>query len=182
MPAENFDELVRRVLDASESDVWGIAVGEWAVSQLEEDPLGCGVCVCGHTGLVKLFTITNQRNRALLYPIGSVCVNQFGREELDQQVKVYDELLRLRKAILDGSRIRLTSDLFSRALLVWLFNEGSFPPDEYNNFDGERDLEFLLKMFNKRNKDALTRPQQKKITAILLAKVMPFVRNYENLK
>lgn len=182
MTSDRFEALVRAVVDASVSKTWSVAVDEWRVVELEEDPSGQGVCVCGKTELVRLFTIENEFNGSTLYPIGSVCVNKFGRQELDQQVNVYSDLLRLRNGIRDGERITLTSDWFSRAALEWLFAEGAFAPNQWNGFDEERDVDFLLEMFNKRNKDAITRPQRGKIKALLLGTVLPFIRNHESLK
>lgn len=43
------------------------------------------------------------------------------------------------------------------------------------------DYEFLVKMFNKRNKDAITKPQQSKIYMLLKNKVLPFVQTHDRL-
>lgn len=182
MMTDRFETLVRAVVDASVSKTWSVAVSEWCVVELEEDTCGQGVCVCGKTELVKLFTIENELNGSVLYPIGSVCVNKFGRQELDQQVNVYSDLLTLRNGIRDGERITLTAGWFSRAVLEWLFAEGAFTPNQWNGFDAERDVDFLLEMFNKRNKDAITRPQEAKIHVLLTRHVAPFVRDLEILK
>lgn len=55
----------------------------------------------------------------------------------------------------------LSSELFSRKLLRWLYEEGAFDT-EYNDYDGEDDYEFMLKMFNKRDKDSISLKQDKK--------------------
>lgn len=175
MTTGSFEALVSAVVAASVSNAWTTAVGEWEVIQLEEDPTGQGVCVCGQNHLVKLFTIRNSRNGALLYPIGSTCVNQFGVVELDRQVNLLSGLLSLRAAIRERRQITLTSEYFSRAVIEYLFDEGAFTPDQWNYFDGERDYEFLLKMFNKRNKDDISRAQNAKIYMLLTKKVFPFI-------
>jgi hypothetical protein len=66
-----FQALVRAVIDSSVANDWGTAVTEWEVTDVDEDPDGRGICVCGQPNLVQLFTIENQRNRAVLQPIGS---------------------------------------------------------------------------------------------------------------
>jgi len=182
MTAESFDALVRAVVASSVSDTWSTAVLEWNVVELEEDPTGQGVCVCGQLNLVKMFTIRNHSNGSTLFPIGSVCVNQFGRDDLNQQVVVFGTLLALRKAILAQQDVTLTSEYFSRAVLEWLYNEGAFTPDQWNQNNGWNDREFLLTMFNKRDKDAISVPQKRKISMLLHRKVFPFIQDDERLK
>lgn len=182
MTIDSFDTLVRAVVAASEAHDWRKAVGEWEVVELEEDPAGQGVCVCGQTGLVKLFTIRNKVNGSALNPIGSVCVNKFEQEELDRQIDLLSGLYGLRNAIRDGENITLTSDYFSRSMLEYLFFSDAFPPDQWNGNDGENDYEFLLKMFNKRDKDAISVLQQRKIYMLLHRKVIPFVQSDPRLK
>lgn len=181
MPTASFPALVRAVVSASVSNVWDTAKAEWEVTEVEEDPSADGICVCGQMGLVSLFTIKNRGSGAELFPIGSTCVNQFGRADLNSQVTVLSDLLKLRTAIRSREAITLTSDFFSRAVLADLYEEGAFTPDQYNGGDGERDYDFLVKMFNKRNKDDITRPQRNKISVLLNKKVFPFVLNDERL-
>jgi hypothetical protein len=180
MTSDSFETLRQVVESASVANDFYTAVHEWNVVELEEDPNGDGECVCGQQNLVKLFTIRNYRNNAELFPIGSQCVNHFGRADLDLQVTVFSGLLSLRKSILTGERITLTSEYFSRGMLQWLHEEGAFA-DERNGFDGEKDYAFLLKMFNKRNKDDISQNQKKKIYVMLTYKVTPFVRDHKAL-
>jgi hypothetical protein len=181
MTADSFETLKRVVESESVADDFFNAVLEWNVVELEEHPTADGECVCGQQNLVKMFTIRNHRNGAELFPIGSHCVNHFGREDLNLQVAVFSDLLSLRKYILAGQSIALTSEYFSRAVLKWLFDEGAFPADQWNGYDGERDYLFLIDMFNKRNKDALSRKQEGKIYQMLKFKVIPFVRAHKAL-
>lgn len=181
MAADSFEALKRAVESASEADNFVDAALEWNVVELEEHPTGEGECVCGQQNLVKMFTIKNHLNGTELFPIGSHCVNHFGREDLDLQVTVFSDLFSLRKSILAGDRITLTSEHFSRATLKWLLDEGAFPADEWNEYNGEKDYRFLLDMFNKRNKDALSRKQEGKIYQLLKKKVLPFVRDHDAL-
>jgi hypothetical protein len=182
MAIDSFETLVQAVVSSSTSGNWAAAVGEWEVTRLEEDPTESGICVCGQTGLVKLFTITNRLNGSELHPIGSVCVNKFEQEELDRQVDLFGDLHALRKSIQDGSEITLTSEYFSRAMLEHLYFRDVFTPDSWNGGNGVNDYEFLLKMFNKRNKENITSRQQSKIYMLLLHKVVPFVLADDRLR
>lgn len=174
MTTASFKALVQAVLGSSESNTWDTAVLEWQVVDLEEDPAGQGECVCGQPNLVQMFTIKNLRNGESLYPIGNVCVRKFGRQDLDQEVDIFSRMHSLRKAV-DTGEAEFTSTYFSRALLEHLHSAGAFTPDEWNHHDGEEDYSFLLDMFNKRNKDAITTKQQRKINVLLNKKVFPFV-------
>lgn len=175
MTTEKFRKLVQVVLSSSVSRNWDIAVLEWRVVDIDEDPLGQGVCVCGHPELLHLFTIENEHNGLQLHPIGSSCVQKFRRKDLDRQVSLLSSLLSLRKAIESNRTITLTKEYFSRSLLDYLYSEGAFTPDQYNQGDGAKDHDFLLQMFNKRDKSAITAKQQWKINALLQQKVFPFI-------
>ena len=61
-------------------------------------------------------------------------------------------------------------------VLERLYEEGAFN-SKYNNYNGEVDYNFMLKMFNKRNKDDITVAQRKKIAAILLNSIKPFLQD-----
>lgn len=174
-----FTELVRAVLSASESNEWAVAVTEWDVVALEEDPTSKGTCTCGKVGLAKLFTIYNRLNENKLYPIGSHCVKQFEIEELDQEVSLLERLLSLRKAFSEN-RVELTSEFFSRSLLKYFQSQGVFTVDQWNK-NGNADLEFLLKMFNKRNKQSISEGQRRKISLLLSRKIRPYIFNDERL-
>ncbi|KTR74568.1 hypothetical protein NS234_18840 [Microbacterium oxydans] len=178
MTTESVRRLTSAVIAASVANKWAAAVLEWDVTELEEDPTGSGECVCGHQELVLLFTVTNKHNGAKLYPIGSTCVQKFGRTDLNRQVTLYSDLFRLRAAIFNNTRITLTSDFFSRAMIEYLNDEGAFTPDRW---DADGGYAFMLDMFNKRKKDEITRPQLAKITVLLNRKVIPFVLADESL-
>lgn len=137
--------------------------------------------MCGQTELVKLFTIENVHNGAQLFPIGSVCVNRFELTDMNRGLEVFEGLLKLRSALLAGEHIGLDSDYFTRAMIIHLHAEGAFTPDRWNGGDGQRDCDFLLKMFNKRNKSEISARQRYKITTVLKQKVFPFVLTYDRL-
>lgn len=182
MPRENFDALEHAVISRSSSGVWSSAVAEWEVVGLDEDPGGDGVCVCGHTDLRWLFTIENQRNGSVLHPIGSVCVNHFEREDLDRDVSVLPKVLAMRAALLRGENVTLTAEYFSRALIGYFEDSGAFTPDQWNTAEWHEDYWFLLDMFNKKNKDTITKRQRYKIDVLLRNKVFPFVLTDERVR
>lgn len=174
----NFQQLKSEVTAASRSRNWLYAVREWEVAGLEEDPSGSASCICGQPNLQKLFTIRNTFTGRELYPIGSTCINHFGRRDLDNEVSILEDLAKLRRAILARKMIAVDSEFFTRALLKRLYDEGAFPGDQYNRGNGSIDYEFLLTYFNARDKDAISSQQHRRATAILLSKIVPFVREY----
>lgn len=182
MSVDSFESLVRAVVASSRSNVWAVAVDEWQIVDLQEDSSGTGVCVCGQQNLVKLFTIRNELNGSDLFPIGSVCVNKFGRADLDRNVDLLTGLHTLRKAIVERRDTPLTSEYFSRAMLEDFFFRDVFTPDQWNHDDGENDYNFLVKMFNKRDKDSITTGQHNKIYMLLQHKVFPFVLTDDRLR
>lgn len=180
--SSNFESLRAAVLNASERPDWSHAVHEWEVVGLEEDPAGHGICICGQLNLVKLFTIKNMRTGVELFPIGSSCINLFDRPELDYSASVLADFAKISQSLRKSKAIALDTEHFSRALLEYLHSEGAFTPDQYNGFDGESDLDFMLTMFNKRIKEDITQAQQRKIYMVLRNKVFPFVLNDQRIR
>lgn len=82
-----------------------------------------------------LFTIRNRKTSISLYPIGSTCIEKFGRDDLDSEVNVQLDMYHLVHAIESGERIELTSKYFSKKLLLALYEEGAFAPNQYNGYD-----------------------------------------------
>ena len=174
MASSYYINLLKIVIDASEANVWDEAVEEWTILDCEEDESCSSFCLCGKENLRYLFTIQNMYNGNILFPIGSSCINKFGRSDLNNETSVYEDMFKLLHAVKERRFISLSSDLFSRKLLKYLYDEGAFD-NEYNGFDGENDYEFLLKMFNKRDKDAITYKQEAKIRAIIVSSIKPFL-------
>ena len=85
-------------------------------------------------------------------------------------------MFKLLHAVKDNKFISLNPELFSRKLLFTLYEEGAFVPNPYNDFNGENDYEFLLKMFNKKNKGSITPAQHKKIRAIIVFSIKPYLQ------
>ena len=151
-----FDNLKKRVIELSESKIWEYAVREWAIIDCEIDNSLSESCVCGKENLKYLFTIRNTLNRNRLCPIGSICINRFGREDLDYEVSVYEDMFRLVHAVEKREYIELTPGFFSRKLLGYLYDNGAFVPSAYNGYDAQKDYRFMLDMFNKRNKEEIS--------------------------
>jgi len=168
--------LIERVIDKSEALNWENAVLEWEVFDCEEDETLQSSCICGKEELRYLFTIRNTRNGNLLYPIGSSCIRKFERDDLDEDASIKEQLFKLLHAIEKSEFITLSSDLFSRKLLFYFYDEDVFKPNSYNRYNPEVDYEFMLQMFNKRNKDSISTLQRGKISAIIMDSIRPYLR------
>lgn len=169
-----YKNLMMTVVRSSESDNWQDAVIEWDIYDCEEDLSCSSECVCGKENIKYLYTIRNRYNGKMLFPIGSSCINKFERRDLREVTTLIESQFKLLHAVESGRYLTLSTELFSRKLLRWLYEEGAFDT-EYNHYDGEGDYEFMLKMFNKRDKDSISYNQDKKIKAILLNSVKPFL-------
>ncbi|MEG0759703.1 MAG: hypothetical protein RR505_14920, partial [Raoultibacter sp.] len=166
--------LIKTVLRYSDATEWKAAVLEWCIDDVEEDETLQESCICGKENLRYLFTIRNTINGSTLYPIGSSCIKKFERSDLDEEVTVKEQLFKLLHAIESQRFLTLSSDLFSRKLLRHLYEIGAFKPTLYNKFDPYRDYQFMLDMFNKRNR---SERQEKMATAIILNSIKPFLRD-----
>lgn len=180
MAVDSFETLKKVIEDNSVAEDFHDAVHEWAVVAVEEHPDSQGECLCGQQNLLYMYTIYNGENQQTLRYIGSQCVNNFEVQDLNVQVSLLSRLLTLKKAIENHERITLTSDYFSKDLLAWLSDEGAFN-NERNGYNGDGDYAFFLKMFNKRKKEDITDPQNKKIWAMLNFQVKPFIQNHPAL-
>lgn len=167
--------LQKVVIENSESDYWEDAVDEWEIIDCNIDDKMKEICICGHEGLRYCFTIQNRYNYNQLYPIGSSCILQFGRSDLRQTVKIYEELFRIRTK--HYNRERITLEDFSRKLLQFFLDENAFKATRYNNYNPENDYEFMLQMFNRRSE--LTERQQAKVNAIIISSIIPYIQTME---
>ena len=163
-------------MENSEADNWDDAVDEWRITDWREDESQAYECICGKENIKYLYKIENIINGKILYPIGSSCIRKFKRQDMNDEVSIHEQSFKLLHAVEENRYLSLSTEFFSRKLLLWLYNEGAFSDNEYNNFNGENDYEFLLKMFNKRDKDSITDKQDKKIKAILLNSIKPFLK------
>lgn len=170
-----YKNLIQRVLDASISTTWEEAVREWEIIDCLEDTSCLSECVCGKQGIRYLFTIQNIKNQNKIYPIGSSCIKKFNRDDLSDEIAVYESKFKLRRAILNDERIELSSKYFTKKLILNLYESGAFAKSPYNNFNPRNDYEFLLDMYNKRNKSALTAAQRSKIRALIAYSIKPYL-------
>lgn len=172
-----YQNLIQTVLNHSDSPVWATAVLEWEVEDCEEDDSLESSCICGKENLKYLFTIRNKKNNNALYPIGSTCIKKFDRTDLNDVVSIQEGLFRLLHAISNKKFIKLTSEYFSRKILKYLCINNAFKPSKYNDFNAENDYTFLLKMFNKKDKNSISYKQQKKINAIIITNIRPYLES-----
>ena len=175
--AESYiSNLILNVIEKSEANTWDLAVYEWELVDCEEDESCESSCVCGKEHIRYLHKIVNRENGNILFPIGSSCIKKFNRSDLNQDVKINEDLFKLLHHIENRRYIELSSDFFTRKLINYLYDVGAFDND-YNGFDGYDDYEFFLKMFNKRDKASITYNQQRKINAIIINSLLPYLRN-----
>ena len=167
--------LIMIVIRNSESDVWQEAVTEWEIYDCVEYDSCSEACICGKENIKYLYTIKNIYNGTLLFPIGSSCIKKFNRTDLREETSLIEGQFKLLHAVEKQRYLTLSSELFSRKLLRWLYEQGAFDTP-YNHYNGENDYEFMLKMFNKRDKDSITINQDKKIKAIILNSIKPFLQ------
>jgi hypothetical protein len=163
------------VINSSKGKTWSEAVQEWEIYDCEEDESASSSCICGKENIRYLYTIRNVINSNMLSPIGSSCIKKFERDDLKEEISVREGMFTLLHAIRENEYISLSSEFFTRRLLQALLEQGAFKATQYNNFDGENDYQFLLDMFNKRNKDSITTAQHRKIRAILVSSIRPFL-------
>lgn len=170
------ENLINQVINLSLSSNWEDAVREWNIEDWFDYQFtgGDNVCVCGKEHLRYLYRIRNRNTNEILFPIGSSCINKFGRHELHEQTNLIEDLFRLLEAVNNGEYITLDSNFFSRKILAHLQKENIFTADNFNGFKSDSDYEFLLKMFNKMN--APTSLQQKKINALIYYKIIPYLQ------
>lgn len=179
MRSQYVEKLIKTVIDNSYSDSWDVAVTEWKIIDCEEDDELQGECICGKENLKYLYTIKNKITGKVLFPIGSSCIQKFEQSDLNYEIKIIEGMFKLYRAISSNQRLELNSDFFTRNLLRSLYEDGAFE-SEYNCYHGERDYEFMLTLFNKRNKDTISSAQRSKVNAILAFSIKPYLKN--NLK
>lgn len=169
--------LISTVIQSSDADNWDEAVNEWSVVGFDVDENAHGHCVCGQTNLYYLYTIHNNFNGNELEPIGSSCIKKFEREDLNAKVTTLEKQLNLLHALDNNQFIKLDSDYFSKKLLEYLFDNGAF---EDRKYDPMINYQFMLDMFNQRRDP--TELQQRKINAIIIKNIIPYLRELEKSK
>ena len=171
----SIEQLTKAVLEKSVSKNWDTAVKEWDLMDTSEDVTVSSICVCGKPGIRYLHRITNLFNDQTIYPVGSCCIKKFNRADLNEKIEVKEKLFELYQAVGSNKFLSLSTELFSRKLIMYLFKEGAFESNN-PNYSALNNYTFFLKMFNKRDKESITPAQDKKIKAILLNNIRPFIR------
>ena len=96
---------------------------------------------------------------------------------MNEAVSVTEGMFKLLHAIRNNEFIVLSTEFFSRKLLKKLYDEGAFVSNQYNRFDSYNDYQFMLDMFNKRDKSNITQAQQRKIRGIIAFSIRPFLED-----
>lgn len=167
-------QLPSKVIENSETKEWDLAVREWEIVDCEESEENNAECVCGKKHIRYMFTIRNTRNGNTLSPIGSSCIRKFQRSDLSSLVDAYEKLFKLLDEYSRTGYVPFNSKLFSRKLLLFLFEDGCFKANEYNHWNPENDYSFLLDRFNAR--EPPTTKQKSKISAIMCTAVVPYLK------
>ncbi len=170
---ENFIRTVLR--NSDDSECWEAAVQEWSITDVIEDEELESTCICGKEHLRYLYTIRNDLNGNVLFPIGSKCIKKFNRTDLDEYTATTERLFQLLHAVRNNEFIDLSSKYFSRKLLRELYEQNVFPPNDYNDHNGYKDYKFLLDMFNKRDMSKATNKQQRKIRYLVAFTIRPYL-------
>jgi hypothetical protein len=82
-PSNNISALMEDVVQASEANNFADARHEWDVGLIYRP----ATCICGKKGLSHEYTIRNQTTNLTLAPIGSSCIKQFNRPDLDKKAR-----------------------------------------------------------------------------------------------
>lgn len=93
-------------------------------------------------------------------------IKKFHNKALSSDVDVYKKLFKLYEAIRKRKFIEIGSTFFSSKLLLYLLEQDVLDENGYD---------FLLKMFNKRDKDCISSRQQKYIDGLIGFKVKPYL-------
>lgn len=165
--------LPKEVVALSCADDFEAARHEWDLVGRGIDPTSSQNCVCGKEGLKYLFTIRNRETGAKLYPIGSSCIELFGRKDLDQQTTIAIQMYAVLAEYRETRSLKLNGGAITKAVLKQLYEEGCFPASHYNGGNPAVDYQFLVDMFNRRREPSSA--QQKKIWVLLNKTVGPYL-------
>lgn len=168
-----FKKLQKEVMHCSNSRKWDEAVLEWDIIDFAEDSFMRESCKCGKPHIKYLYTIANKVSDKVLEPIGSQCIKKFEREDLKEEINIYEQLFKLVNAKRDKQFIELKSNekYFSKKLIDYLHNQNVFTTTgEYGQYNH---YEILRKFFTQRKE--LTDKQKKLATRIIMTDIFPYL-------
>lgn len=170
--------LIEKVIENSQNKTWQEAKEEWVISGLFIDNEQTYNCICGKHSIKYCYSIMNVNTGIILSPIGSDCITKFESKKLNEELIIQQQLQALHTAIMNRETLDLNVH-FSRKLIEFMFDNDVFRASKYNNFDGEKDYEFLLTAFNSlaRKKSRMTVNQKRKVTAIILSQIVPYMKS-----
>jgi hypothetical protein len=108
-------------LDNSEYKEWYKAVLEWSIVSGDEDEEAKSSCICGKENIRYLYKVKNDENGNILFPIGSKCIEKFGRDDLNEIISVKEGLFNLLRRIKSNEFITLKDSGFTRKLIRFFF-------------------------------------------------------------
>lgn len=173
MTSSYYQNFTNKILDNSCSKIWQTAVLEWKITNMFEEEDASEQCICGKENIRYCYEISNVKTGKKLCPIGSCCIKKFEREDLKDEISVYEKMFVLLHELEQNNFIEFSSKFFSRKLLKYLYENGAFQPNEHNSWRPEKDYQMLLDMFNRRNER--TPRQEQKIRAIIVSSIKPFL-------
>lgn len=146
---------------------------EWKITNMFEEEDASEQCICGKENIRYCYEISNVKTGKKLCPIGSSCIKKFEREDLKDEISVYEKMFVLLHELEKNNFIEFSNKFFSRKLLKYLYENGAFQPNEHNGWHPEKDYQMLLDMFNRRSER--TPRQEQKIRAIIVSSIKPFL-------
>ncbi len=162
---KNYKKLFKIVTSNSKAKIWNEAVKEWDIDKKYDNGIADDSCTCSHENIRYVFIIKNINTDRNL-KIGSTCISKFGRKELDEYASVSEQEFKLFSAVREKKFITLDNNFFTRKLIK-LFRD--------KKVITEKDYSFMLKMFNKKNKEDITKNQQKYINGLLGFTIYPYL-------
>lgn len=167
--------FIQTIVNASAASTWEAAVCEWEIIGCIEDPTHSESCVCGHENLRYIFTIENLLNGNVITNIGSSCIKKFERDELNNDATCWKMVFKLISVASKAGnllKVPFEAPYYSRKLLWFFYEHDVFKATRCNGYDEFADYEFMIDMFNARNR---TTAQNRKVNAILEYNVRPFL-------
>jgi hypothetical protein len=75
--------LIKAVIENSESETFAEACSEWNITNYNESESNTD-CICGKKHIKYCYIIKNRITKECLYPIGSECIKKFGSTNMNE--------------------------------------------------------------------------------------------------